>query len=71
MREGYALLPLRPGGPRSVAWTGFRVHLRAGLWVGRYDFIPVSGRSVLGGPGCVRAPTELHRQAQGQGVGPG
>jgi D-cysteine desulfhydrase family pyridoxal phosphate-dependent enzyme len=58
------------GGPRSIAWTDFLVRILARVWVGRHYFIPVGGRSVLGGLGYVRAALELHRQAQEQGLGP-
>jgi len=54
--------------PRSLAWTDFLVHLLAWVRVGRHYFIPVGGRSVLGGLGYVRAALELHRQAQAEGL---
>lgn len=54
--------------PRSIAWTDFFVHLVAWVRVGRHYFIPVGGRSVLGGLGYVRAALELHRQAQAEGL---
>ncbi|MFN3929512.1 MAG: 1-aminocyclopropane-1-carboxylate deaminase/D-cysteine desulfhydrase, partial [Thermoflexus sp.] len=54
--------------PRSIAWTDFLVHLLAWLRVGPHYFIPVGGRSVLGGLGYVRAALELHQQAQAEGL---
>lgn len=55
--------------PRSLAWTDFLVHLLAWLRVGPHYFIPIGGRSVLGGLGYVRAALELHQQAQAEGLG--
>ncbi|WP_376792484.1 1-aminocyclopropane-1-carboxylate deaminase/D-cysteine desulfhydrase [Thermoflexus sp.] len=55
--------------PRSIAWTDFLVRLLAWLRVGPHYFIPVGGRSVLGGLGYVRAAMELHQQAQAEGLG--
>jgi len=54
--------------PRSLFWTDLLVHLLAWVRVGRHYFIPVGGRSVLGGMGYVRAALELHRQAQAEGL---
>lgn len=62
-------LPLGGSGRRSIAWTDFWVRVLAWLRVGRHYFIPVGGRSVLGGLGYVRAALELHRQAQAEGLG--
>ncbi|HXF70600.1 MAG TPA: pyridoxal-phosphate dependent enzyme [Thermoflexus sp.] len=55
--------------PRSITWTDVLVRLLAWLWVGPHYFIPVGGRSVLGGLGYVRAALELHQQAQAEGLG--
>ncbi len=55
--------------PRSPAWTDLLVRLLAWARIGRHYFIPVGGRSVLGGLGYVRVALELHRQAQAEGLG--